>query len=347
MLALERMGAPAGERLTRRWVLIGAYLCIAGLFTPKLIYAAAGGAIAVAVATHWSSSTRWRAALQTLLWIGFGGAIVATAVSAELARQGLFAGFIEDAVVQSLRMTIDDAGWFRAGFIAATARTDAAAWCLSILGVGIALRLLLRNGLADTRAREIVILVASASAGLLGLFLIEAPLPQYFLCFIPQCLIFASWGISSVVTEIRSRGTIWMASGALGLILCLALYLPVQNQLDHAITHQSQLEIIDTVRAATKPDQRVFACWSGLYLTRLPAYRYFFLNSDVQRLLDPVQMERDLHAVLSRADVAIYLHDRNCNELPNRVKLRLKRTFTPHPDFPKNIFVRRAQRARG
>lgn len=342
VLALERMGAPIGERRARRYVLIGAYLSIGGLFTPKLIYAAVGAVIALSIARNWALQTRWRSVLQTLLWIVLGGAMVAAAVSAELVRQGLFTGFIEDAVVQSLRMTIDNAAWFRRRFIAATAGTDAATWCLSIVGVGLALYLCRRDRLTSTQRCEITILIVSAASGMLGLFMIEAPLPQYFLCFIPQCLILASWTISSAVAEIRARFGTLGASAALVLALAICTYLPVRHQLKRANPYHRQLDIIHTVRAVTRPEQRVFACWSGLYLTRLPAYRYFFLNSDVQRLLGPEKMERELHAMLSRVEVTTYLHDRNCNELPQSVRQRLRRTFAPHPDYPHLVFVRRS-----
>jgi hypothetical protein len=341
MLALERMGAPAAESGSRRLVLIGAYLSIGGLFTPKLIYAAAGAALALAIARHWKSETRWRSMLQSLLWIALGGTLVAALVSAELARQGLFTGFFEDAVLQSFRMTIDNVDWFRQVFIHATANTDAATWVLSIIGLGVALYSNHRGWLTDARRCEAAILIGSAAFGIAGLFAIEAPLPQYYLSFIPQCLILASWAISSGVGGIRARGGVWAASAALVLALAICLTLPLQYQLKRIDTYERQLDIINTVRAVTRPDQRVFSCWSGLYLTRLPAYRYFFLNSDVQRLLDREKMESELLAMLSHVDVATYLHDRNCNELPRSVKLMLRETFVPHPDFPKHIYVRR------
>jgi hypothetical protein len=341
MLALERMGAPVVASGARRLVLIGAYLSLGGLFTPKLIYAAAGAVFALALARHWKSEKRWRSMSQNLLWIALGGAMVAGLVSAELARQGLFTGFIEDAVVQSLRMTIDNVDWFRRVFIRATANTDAVTWILSIIGLGVALYSNHRGLLSDARRCEATVLIGSATFGIAGLFVIEAPLPQYYLSFIPQCLILASWAISSAVGGIRVRGGVWAASTALVLALVISLALPVQYQLKRIDTYQPQLDIINTVRTVTRPDQRVFSCWSGLYLTRLPAYRYFFLNSDVQRLLDRETMENELLAMLSHVEVATYLHDRNCNELPRSVKLKLRETFVPHPDFPEVVYLRR------
>lgn len=341
MLALERMGAPAAGPSARRLILVGIYLCIGGLFTPKLIYAAAGAAISLAIASNWSSPARWRGVFQTLLWIALGGVLVAGLVFAELAREGVLVGFIDDAVVQSLRMTIDHVDWFRRVFISATAKTDAATWILSIAGVGIAFFSSHRDLLTDTQRREVVILIGSAALGISGLFMIKSPLPQYYLCFLPQCLILASWAVSSAVTEIRTRSGVMVAIGALVLALAICAVPPLRYQLVRTNSYQPQIDIINTVRAVTRPDQRVFSCWSGLYLTRLPAYRYFFLNSDVQRLLDPVEMERELLAVLSRTEVATYLHDRNCNELPRSVKLKLRQTFVPHPDSPEVVFVRR------
>ncbi len=341
MLALERMGASASQPGARRLILIGAYLSIGGLFTPKLIYAAAGGAFALAIASHWRSPTRWRGIFQSLLWIALGGGLVAGLVAAELARQGLFMAFIEDALLQSLRMTIDNVDWFRLVFIRATASTDAVTWILSAFGLGVALYSNRRGLLSESRRREAAILIGSAAFGIGGLFLIEAPLPQYYLCFIPQCLILASWAISSAVMGVRERGGVGAAGATLGVALALSTAMPLRYQLLRSDTYQRQLDIINTVRAVTRPDQRVFSCWNGLYLTRLPAYRYFFLNSDVQRLLDRDQLERELLAMLSHVEVSTYLHDRNCNELPRSVKIRLRETFEPHPDFPEDIYLRR------
>ena len=94
-----------------------------------------------------------------------------------------------------------------------------------------------------------------------------------------------------------------------------------------------EIDILREVLAVTKPGDRVFDCWTGLYLTRMPAYRYFFLNADVQRLLDPAQMEADLLRVLDQPDVTAVILDDFVLELPIAVQNKIRRDFPDIQDF--------------
>jgi len=346
MLALERMGATELAALNsrgamRRGLLIGAYLCIAGLFTPKLIYAVIGAVLAFAYANHRVSKTGGSHAIRSLMWIGVGGTVVAALAAGELARQGILEGFIQDAVLQSLRMTIDDPAWYRRTYLSETARIDAVTWLLAIAGFGLALFARHNGTLRRDQGTLALVLASSAGAGLLGLMLIEAPLRQYFLCFVPQSILFASWALARGSETVLLRKGPRLAGVALSLSLAVCLASPLVRVMKFDETHRAQLEVIQAVRASSTSRQRVFACWSGLYLTRLPAYRYFFLNSDVQRLLDPEKLERELLELLAHPEVAVYLPDRNCNKLPRGVKRKLRETFMPHSDFPRRVWLRR------
>ena len=55
-----------------------------------------------------------------------------------------------------------------------------------------------------------------------------------------------------------------------------------------------QLRVLEQVLAVSAPGDRVFDCFSGLYLTRLHAHRYFYLNGDLQRLFTPEELERSI-----------------------------------------------------
>ncbi len=88
-----------------------------------------------------------------------------------------------------------------------------------------------------------------------------------------------------------------------------------------------EIDIMREVLAVTKPGDRVFDCWTGLYLTRLPAYRYFFLNADVQRLLDARQMEEDLLRALDDPGVTAVILDDFVLELPISVQNKIRLDF--------------------
>jgi hypothetical protein len=94
-----------------------------------------------------------------------------------------------------------------------------------------------------------------------------------------------------------------------------------------------EIDILREVLAVTKPGDRVFDCWTGLYLTRLPAYRYFFLNADVQRLLEPRRMEEDLLRMLDDPEVTAVILDDFVLELPISVQNKIRRDFTNIQDF--------------
>ena len=131
-----------------------------------------------------------------------GGIAVAALAFAEMARQGILEGFFADAVVQSLRITIDDPGRFRWLYLTTTARVDGALWAVAAAGALFAWRQIPRPARA-----ELWILAGSFLAGGLGLFHISAPMRQVFLPLLPAAAVFGAVGLASGVRAPSPRAT--------------------------------------------------------------------------------------------------------------------------------------------
>jgi hypothetical protein len=95
-----------------------------------------------------------------------------------------------------------------------------------------------------------------------------------------------------------------------------------------------------SVLSVTHPGERVFDCWTGLYLTRKPAFPYFFLLSDVIRVLEPERFEADLLGALRNPEVTAAIIDRNFEILPASVRAYVRRAFVAEADVP-GLRVRR------
>ena len=307
----------------------GAVLSTAGLFTPKVVYAAAGATLAASfVAGSGAGSRRGRATLETLALIAAGATVVAAIAAAEMARRGLLEAFFADVVLTSLRLRIDDPVAFRRFYVQTTLGTSTACWALAVLGIGVLLR----------KRRElppgyVAVLCASLTGGLVGLFLIEAPMRQYFLTFLPQVAIAGAAGLTAIL---RWSQRSWRnpATAAVLVALLLAATVPPVVALRSAPPMTGQLLVLRKVRELTTRDDRVLDCWTGLYLTRLPAYRYFFLNSDIQRLIPPDTLEQDLLRVLDDPRVTLVVVDEYCKRLPRKVLRLVGEKFAPTPRFP-------------
>ena len=98
---------------------------MAGLFTPKVIYAAAGAALGSALASAASAErARFGVLLRSLGWIALGVSTAAGIAALEMAREGILRGFLVDAVGTSLRMRIDDPAAFRLHYIQTTLQAN-------------------------------------------------------------------------------------------------------------------------------------------------------------------------------------------------------------------------------
>lgn len=338
-LALCALARGVGIRSWGWPFLAGALLCGAGLFTPKVIYAAGGASLAAALAAGASSSRGWRSGAQFFAWIALGGAAVAGLAFGEMARQGILEGFFADAVVQSLRIAIDDPGRFRWLYLKTTARVDGALWAVSAAGVLI---VAWRRSPRPARG-ELWILAGSFLAGGLGLFLISAPMRQVFLPLLPASAVAGSLGLVAGARALAARYGSPAAAGALLMALLAIAAAPLSHLARTTPSMDRQLRILERVLEVSEPGDRVFDCFSGLYLTRLHAHRYFYLNTDIQRLFAPEDLERSVLRALEAPDVRLVLMDRDCRRLPTPVQRSIRSSFAPLQGGSGFIWVRKDQ----
>jgi hypothetical protein len=310
----------------RRWAWVaGALLGLAGLATPKAIYAAAGATLAACYVTgRQSPGRRLSSSVATLARILAGAAPVVGLALAAIASQGHLGGFYADFVQANLAMRIDDTELYRWSLLSSTATLNTVFWLLAAAGSAVIFR----------RRRELPpgfaeILLGTSAAGFAGVFHVQSPLAQFYLTFLPALAVAGAAGGAALVDWASRRGSPWMGAAALAAVLVAATAPPIWSLRFQLGTMVSQVNIIREVRGLVGPDERVFDCWSGLYLTRLPAYRYFFLPSDVQRLLGPERLERDLRPVLENRRVKVVIVDRRSFEqLPPRILQLVEDRFT-------------------
>jgi 4-amino-4-deoxy-L-arabinose transferase-like glycosyltransferase len=320
-------------------LLAGALLCAAGLFTPKLIYAAGGACAAAALAASASPPRDARRGLRVLAGIALGGAALAGLACAEMARRGMLAGFLGDALAQSLRITIDDPRKYRGLYLATTLRVDAALWAAAVAGAWLARRRFARPG-----AGVLWILAGSFLGGGIGLFALDAPLRQAFLPLLPAAAVFGALALAAAARAIAARQGPIAAAGALALALLAFSAAPVSHLARTSPPMDEQLGILEQVMLASAPGERVFDCFSGLYLTRGHAYRYFYINTDLRRLFAAGELERDLAAALDAPDVKLVLLDGDCRKLPAALLARIQEGFAPLPSGGGLIWARKAPR---
>lgn len=337
----------------------GVLLALAGFSTPKVIYAGSGAFLAAILWGLSSPDTRsekssreagratslfeaLRRASAALL-----GALVVCGIGAGLlAGFGVLEGFVRDVVVTSLRMTIDEVDEMRTILLGDSVEQNPFLWLLGSLGAVLVARpwwLRSRSPDAKTESsgrsdggraewiRGAAIVLASFLTGFGGLFVIRAPLWQYYLTFLPQLALLATIGSIAVISWTRGRGLAqsWLAA----ILLIAGLFVPPSIKLARFQPMGIEIDILREVLAATEPGDRVFDCWTGLYLTRLPAYRYFFLNADVQRLLDARRMEEDLLRALDDPAVTAVILDDFVLELPTSVQNKIRTDFPNIKDF--------------
>ncbi len=336
VLALALLVLPSATKRAPRAFAAGALFCVAGLFTPKVIYAAAGAALGSALAAA-SAAERARtgAALRALGWIALGAATVAGIAALEMSREGILRGFFADAVAVSLRMRIDDPSAFRIHYLLATLRANPATWALAAAGLIFAVRSRGRPSPAP-----LCVLATSLAGGVAGLFLIDAPLRQYFLTFLVPVAFFGAWGGAWVVgsaARLRQGAAAIAFAGLLAAVLVPA-WIELRGERS---SMDDQLAVLAEVLALTGRGDRVFDCWTGLFLTRRPAYRYFYLNSDVQRLFEPAVLETELLRALRNPEVRLAIADQDCAGLPSGVQHYVQSDFAPVADWP-FLYLRRA-----
>ncbi|MEW6747325.1 MAG: glycosyltransferase family 39 protein [Planctomycetota bacterium] len=321
-----------------RLVVGGACLTLSVLFTPKVIYAAAGAVLGVLIAFP-AASRRQRIAtgLRALVAMAAGGGLVAGLAVAIMAQQGILKGFVNDCVKVSLTMVIDNPAAFLRSGLTGSLRDNSVVWALGVAG-------LVQAVLAGRHRRHAIVAICGASflLGVAGLFHIDAPLRQYYLTFVPQLALFAALALTSLLDWVWAHAGRGITIGLLALVLALSIGPPagaVWNARKPEIL-ELQLRVLNRVLDVTQPGDRVFDCWTGLYLTRLPAFRYFFLNSDVQRLFAPGELEAQLGPALRDPRVRVVIRDAYFATLPESMQSYALAEFAPLPDA-NLILVRR------
>jgi hypothetical protein len=185
------------------------------------------------------------------------------------------------------------------------------------------------------------VIVCTFLGGIAGLFLIEAPMRQYFLTFLAPAAVAGSAGMMLLRNSAAKRlGRGWAAAVFAVLLIAMAIGSVPGIYSAQTQTMDEQVKIIHKVTQIASPEDRVMDCWTGLYLTRLPAYRYFYLNSDVQRLLPPDRLEADLLAVMADQRTKVLIRDQYFEQLPRAVLDQAQKAFAPDRDFP-FLLVRR------
>jgi hypothetical protein len=330
VLALATLAGPLSRFSPWCHLAAGILLATAALFTPKVVFAASGAVIGIGLASAGARQKgRLKAALRSLVLLAAGGAVPAAIAAAVMAWHGVLAGFISDVLITSTRMTVDDPAGFRWYFLKTTLSVNAVAWMAALIGTIVLFRK--RHQFPSGFVEAII---GSLIGGIVGLFVIQAPMRQYYLTFLAPSAIAGAVAIVTTVDRVlQSRWTIW-APVIFLCILVAQIIPPVLALRSVRPTFDAQIKAINQVVKGTSPEDRVLDCWTGLYLTRLPAYRYFYLNSDVQRLLPSRKLEQDLLAALGDPRVKMVIWDQYFTVLPHPVIEQTRAQFSPLPNFP-------------
>jgi len=310
----------------RRWMALaaGATLCAAGLFTPKVIFVAFGATVAaVVVSGRRTPDARVRSAVETLVWIVAGAAAVAGITAAVLAWYGVLGGFITDFIGSGVSMRIDDVAAFRHYYLKHALYGAAVTWALAALGAIVV------SARREGPAGHAEILCWSLAAGLVSLFVTEVPLRQFFLTFVPPVAVLAACGATMLGRWVAARLPPIVSAIAMTALVLFATVPALRAALGPRESMDAQLRTINTVVALTGPDDRVFDSGTGLYLTRLPAYRYFYLNTDVLRLRPPEEWTREVLAALQDPRVKVAFAE---DFLPGPIVEFVRDRFAPIPE---------------
>jgi hypothetical protein len=320
----------------RRWRIVcsgGVLFAAAGLFTPKPIFGAAGAVLGGAWALLRANPSRWRVDAARYGAAVLGGALSAGAIVAiALLAAGNLRGFVDDCIVLGSQVRVNDVEGLRDVVLIQALVRSPGFWLLVVAGA------LLPTGRAP--AGNAWVLRGAILGGAAGVFVINAPLHQYYLTVIAPGALLGARAIAALTSpEIRGttaakavpmRVRTRILAGALVAAAAVASSAPalrytVENS---RRTMQAQLQRMSRILALTRPGDRVLDHWTGLYLTRLPAYHYFYLNSDILRLIPRQRLEDDLTRLLDEGRLQLYIPDPHSRLLPPTVLARLQSAFS-------------------
>jgi hypothetical protein len=183
------------------------------------------------------------------------------------------------------------------------------------------------------------VLLVSFGFALAGLFHIQAPLRQYYMSLLPQLCIAAAVALLALHrgwVERTSRPGASTARSALLLTAMLAATVApaLLKTLDQYGTQDGQRRRLSKVLELTRPGERVFDCWNGAYLSRLPAFYFFYLNYDIQPIVPHERLSGELPRRLLAPDVRLAIWDPHCAALPVSVHAVVARHYREVEGFP-------------
>ncbi|MBW2420832.1 MAG: glycosyltransferase family 39 protein [Deltaproteobacteria bacterium] len=357
---------------TRASAMGAGLLALGMLFTPKIVYASAGAMVGALLA-HWDSHSygagpdsasreRGRAkgrrrALAHLGAMALGGLGVAAVALSLLQWTGSLEGFFSDVIAANLEISVGEVGGFLALYGAELLVDNGPSTFLGLAGMVILYRsrATLRSGPQHSGPQYGLqyglqyVLLASFGFALAGLFHLQAPLRQYYMSFLPQLCIAAAVALLAVhhwlLTRVhqRARRQVPTALSALLLAALLAVTVApaVSRSLNQYGTQDQQRRRLAKVLELTRPGDRVFDCWSGTYLSRLPAFYFFYLNYDIQPIVPPARLRDELPQRLLAPDVRVAIWDSHCAALPPAVHRVVARHYRAVAGYPL-LRVRRA-----
>jgi hypothetical protein len=302
----------------------GALLAAALWFTPKVVYAGGGAVLALLLPSEIVPSLPRRLAM--LAWICLGGALVSGAMILVMARLDILHAFVASCLPANLAMRADNPAAVRLFDLRNSIGENLMTWLLGV--AGLALVLVSRPVRSNGTAR---IVAVSFVTGFVGLFLNRVPLRQTHLTFVPQLAVLGGMAAAELLALVRRRWSPRAASAALVALLGLCLVPPALAVPRRFANQEMQLTVLRRVLEATQSHERVFDCWTGLYLTRLPALYYYHLNSDVLRLLDGEELAASLMNRLRDPEVKAVIRDRYFDRLPANVRSYVLDRFQPLP----------------
>jgi hypothetical protein len=108
----------------------------------------------------------------------------------------------------------------------------------------------------------------------------------------------------------------------------------VTKSLNQYGTQDQQRRRLSKVLELTHPGERVFDCWTGTYLGRLPAFYFFYLNYDIQPIVPPSRLNEELPRRLLAPDSRLVIWDSHCAALPASVHAVVAQEYGPVEGYP-------------
>jgi 4-amino-4-deoxy-L-arabinose transferase-like glycosyltransferase len=262
----------------------GAALSLAILTTQKTLFAVPGVLLVAGAAAARPGARRhvaWCAGVALT-----AGLAVALMVCWPFLAQGAMPVFLADNLVRN-------AGWPRDfGWVIRYAKValeqDTLFVLLALAGLPWLLVTWWRGGRAPARLAPAAMLLSLG----LGLFILPVVYRQYLLLALPFAAI-AGGVVLQAVSQNAGRWRHGLVAGALALVTgTLALNLHRSLATEVGVSPSGDDVVVRAKLACLTrlpPDATIAGAWSPGMAFRLPAFRYFFLHSEIQRIISPAE----------------------------------------------------------